>query len=33
MKNRAGRMNGEISVNSSLQKGTEITISLKNIFI
>jgi signal transduction histidine kinase len=33
MKNRAGRMNGEISVNSNLQKGTEITISLKNIFI
>lgn len=33
MKNRAGRMNGEISVNSNLNKGTEITISLKNIFI
>lgn len=33
MKNRAGRMNGELSVNSVLQKGTEINISLKNIFI
>ncbi len=33
MKNRAGRMNGEISVNSDIQKGTTITILLKNIFI
>jgi signal transduction histidine kinase/ligand-binding sensor domain-containing protein len=33
MKNRAGRMNGEISVNSAIDKGTSITIVLKNIFI
>jgi len=33
MKNRAGRMNGEISVNSEIKKGTSITILLKNIFI
>ncbi|MDO8999725.1 MAG: two-component regulator propeller domain-containing protein [Bacteroidota bacterium] len=33
MKNRSARMNGEIFVNSTLQKGTEISISLKNIFI
>ena len=33
MKNRAGRMNGQISVNSTTQKGTSITIFLSNIFI
>jgi ligand-binding sensor domain-containing protein/signal transduction histidine kinase len=33
MKNRASRMNGELSLNSTLNKGTEINISLKNIFI
>ena len=33
IKNRAGRMNGELSLNSLPNKGTEINISLKNIFI
>ncbi len=33
MKNRAGRMNGQISVNSTIKKGTSITIFLNNIFI
>lgn len=33
MKNRVGRMNGEISVNSDTKSGTKISITLKNIFI